>query len=120
MSPGTRYTARKEDVRIPALAELPMMSVVQPAYHCEPKGGHGSFLPSASRRFSCVLVLATVTSSSRITRQPFSSIIYVGMRATSSTATRSTKLESSGSREGDGGLRRIRISWDTAYTLQDM
>jgi hypothetical protein len=56
-----------QNIRIPALAELPMMSVVQPAYHCEPKGGHGSFLPSASRRFSCVLVLATVASSSRIT-----------------------------------------------------
>lgn len=46
-------------VRIPALAELPMMSVVHPAYHCGPNGGHGSFLPSASRRLSCVLVLAT-------------------------------------------------------------
>lgn len=40
-----------------------MMSVVQPAYHCGPNGGQGSFLPSASRRFSCVLVLATVGQS---------------------------------------------------------
>ena len=60
--PVDRDTA-KGDVRIPALAELPMMSVVHPAYHCGPNGGHGSFLPSASRRLSCVLVLATVASS---------------------------------------------------------
>jgi len=45
---------------MPALAELPMMSVVQPAYHWRPNGGHGSFWPSASRRLSCVRVLATV------------------------------------------------------------
>lgn len=45
---------------MPALAEFPMMSVVQPAYHCDPNGGHGSFLPSARRRLSCVLVFATV------------------------------------------------------------
>lgn len=36
-----------------------MMSVVHPAYHCAPKGGHGSFLPSASRLLSCDLVFAT-------------------------------------------------------------
>lgn len=48
----------KATKRMPALSELPMMSVVQPAYHCVPKGGHGSFWPAASRRFSCVRVLA--------------------------------------------------------------
>lgn len=46
-------------VRIPALAALPMMSVVHPAYHCVPNGGHGSFWPSASRLLSCDLVFAT-------------------------------------------------------------
>lgn len=50
----------RDDIRMPALAELPMMSVVQPAYHCGPNGGQGSFLPSARRRLSCVLVFATV------------------------------------------------------------
>lgn len=48
----------KATKRMPALSELPMMSVVQPAYHCGPNGGQGSFLPSASRRFSCVRVFA--------------------------------------------------------------
>jgi len=55
----------KATKRMPALAELPMMSVVQPAYHCAPNGGHGSFLPAASRRFSCVRVLATVSWASQ-------------------------------------------------------
>lgn len=45
---------------MPALAELPMISVVHPAYHCEPNGGHGSFCPAANLRLSCVRVLATV------------------------------------------------------------
>ena len=44
---------------MPAFAELPITSVVHPAYHALPKGGHGSFCPSASRRLSCVLVFAT-------------------------------------------------------------
>lgn len=48
-----------------------MMSVVHPAYHCGPNGGHGSFLPSASRRLSCVLVLATVASSGRTVSSAF-------------------------------------------------
>lgn len=61
----------RENVRIPALAEFPIMSVVHPAYHCGPNGGHGSFLPSASRRFSCVLVLATVPSSGRTVSSAF-------------------------------------------------
>lgn len=56
---------------MPALAEFPMMSVVHPAYHCGPNGGHGSFLPSARRRLSCVLVLATVTSSGRTVSSAF-------------------------------------------------
>lgn len=43
---------------MPALIELPIMSVVHPAYHCLPNGGHGSFLPSASLRLSCVRVFA--------------------------------------------------------------
>ena len=47
------------DVRIPAFSEFPITSVVHPAYHARPNGGQGSFLPSASRRFSCVRVLAT-------------------------------------------------------------
>lgn len=37
---------------------LPMMRVVQPAYHCAPKGGKGSFWPGASRELSCVRVFA--------------------------------------------------------------
>ena len=44
---------------MPALAELPMIKVVHPAYHCLPNGGHGSFWPAANLRLSCVLVLAT-------------------------------------------------------------
>jgi hypothetical protein len=46
---------------MPALAELPMINVVHPAYHCLPNGGHGSFCPSANLRLSCVRVLATVS-----------------------------------------------------------
>lgn len=49
-------------IRIPALAALPMIRVVQPAYHCDPNGGHGSFCPSASLRLSCVLVFATTVA----------------------------------------------------------
>ena len=44
---------------MPAFKELPMISVVQPAYHCDPNGGHPSFCPSGNRRLSCVLVFAT-------------------------------------------------------------
>src|ERR1044071_2398403 len=44
---------------MPALAELPMIRVVHPAYHCRPNGGHGSFWPSANLRLSCGRVLAT-------------------------------------------------------------
>jgi hypothetical protein len=47
------------DIRIPALAELPIMFVVHPAYHSLPNLGHGSFWPSANLRLSCVRVLAT-------------------------------------------------------------
>ncbi len=50
-------------LRMPAFKELPMMSVVQPAYHARPNGGQGSFCPSGSRRLSCVLVFATAPSS---------------------------------------------------------
>lgn len=49
-------------IRMPALAAFPMISVVQPAYHCDPNGGHGSFCPSASLRLSCVLVFATAAA----------------------------------------------------------
>jgi hypothetical protein len=45
--------------RIPAFKEFPIMSVVHPAYHAFPKGGHGSFAESANRRFNCVRVFAT-------------------------------------------------------------
>lgn len=48
-----------------------MMSVVHPAYHCDPNGGHGSFWPSASRRLSCVLVLATAAGSRRAVSSAF-------------------------------------------------
>ena len=37
-----------------------MTTVVQPVYQAPPNGGHGSFLPSGSRRFNCVRVLATI------------------------------------------------------------
>ena len=52
----------EDDLRIPALAELPMIRVVHPAYHCLPNGGHGSFFPSANRRFNCDRVFATMKS----------------------------------------------------------
>lgn len=47
------------DSLMPALTELPMIMVVQPAYHCEPKGGQGNFLPSGNRRLSWERVFAT-------------------------------------------------------------
>jgi len=47
------------DLLMPALTELPMIMVVQPAYHCEPKGGQGSFLPSGNLRLSWDRVFAT-------------------------------------------------------------
>ena len=53
---------RVQFIRMPALAALPMISVVHPAYHCDPNGGHGSFCPSASLRLSCVLVFATAVA----------------------------------------------------------
>jgi hypothetical protein len=60
---------------MPALAELPMISVVHPAYHCRPNGGQGSFWPSASLRLSCVRVLATVdvleSRGAQLTGNPF-------------------------------------------------
>ena len=36
-----------------------MMSVVHPAYHWGPNGGHGSFFESGSFRLSCERVFAT-------------------------------------------------------------
>ncbi len=54
-----REAAEVQDVRIPALSEFPMIKVVHPAYHCLPKGGHGSFCELGKRRLSCDLVLAT-------------------------------------------------------------
>lgn len=42
-----------------------MMSVVQPAYHALPNGGHGSFSEVGNRVFSCVLVFATTVLVSR-------------------------------------------------------
>lgn len=32
---------------------------MHPAYHCLPKGGHGSFFPSGNLRLSCDRVFAT-------------------------------------------------------------
>jgi hypothetical protein len=51
------------DVLMPAFSELPMIRVVQPAYHCFPNGGHGSFFPSANLRLSCDRVFATMGRS---------------------------------------------------------
>jgi hypothetical protein len=51
--------ADSTNLLMPALIELPIMRVVHPAYHCLPNGGHGSFLPSANLRLSCVRVFAT-------------------------------------------------------------
>ena len=47
------------DERIPAFSELPIISVVQPAYHARPKGGQASFLSVGRRRLSWERVLAT-------------------------------------------------------------
>ena len=44
---------------MPAFNELPIISVVHPAYHCLPNGGHGSFLPSVNLRLSWDRVFAT-------------------------------------------------------------
>ena len=54
------------DALMPALAELPIMRVVHPAYHWRPRGGHGSFLPSGKWRFNCDRVLATVLSLAKV------------------------------------------------------
>lgn len=46
---------------MPAFREFPIISVVHPAYHALPNGGHGNFPASGNLRFNCVLVFATVT-----------------------------------------------------------
>lgn len=109
-----------EHVRMPALAELPMMSVVHPAYHCGPNGGQGSFLPSASRRLSCVLVLATAPGGGDApSRQLLFPIVSCSIQVTVSIAHPLTGWECpdrrAATREGAtmGGL-------DEAYIRQDM
>ena len=51
--------ASKATNLMPAFNEFPMISVVHPAYHCLPNGGHGSFWPSANLRLSWDRVFAT-------------------------------------------------------------
>jgi len=63
--------------RIPAFNEFPIISVVQPAYHCLPNGGHGSFFPSGKRRLSCVLVLATIVALGRLAQVRGIAIAYI-------------------------------------------
>ena len=46
-------------VRMPALSEFPMINVVQPAYHWDPNGGQGSFLPLGRCLLSWDRVFAT-------------------------------------------------------------
>jgi hypothetical protein len=46
--------------RTPAFRELPIIRVVQPAYHAGPNFGHGSLSAPDNRWLSCVRVLATV------------------------------------------------------------
>lgn len=92
------------------------MSVVHPAYHCGPNGGHGSFLPSASRRFSCVLVLATVASGGRA----IPSALLPHHIDHISTASPSTGQRASRSAERGGGSIVTVGGMDVAYTLQDM
>lgn len=82
---------RQRNVRMPALAEFPIMSVVHPAYHCFPNGGHGSFLPSANRLLSWDLVFATVFLPKRSDR-----------------STLSASLSSSCRRQARGGFRGLR------------
>jgi hypothetical protein len=53
------HVVQSDDVLMPAFNELPIIKVVQPAYHCLPNGGHGSFFPSGSLRLSCDRVFAT-------------------------------------------------------------
>ena len=45
---------------MPAFNEFPVINVVQPAYHCAPKGGQGSFRALGNRRFNCMRVFATM------------------------------------------------------------
>lgn len=92
------------------------MSVVHPAYHCGPNGGHGSFSPAASRRLSCVLVLATVASGRRAVPSAFLPH-YVDHI---STASPSTGQVASRSAERGGGSIVTVGGEDVAYTLQDM
>ena len=70
----------ESNVRIPAFKELPMIRVVQPAYHALPNGGHGNFPASGNLRFNCVRVFATIhfhtrqrTATFRLANQDFSS-----------------------------------------------
>src|ERR1700748_2403793 len=53
-SPRSDLYASNATNRMPAFNEFPMISVVHPAYHCLPNGGHGSFLESGNLRLSCV------------------------------------------------------------------
>lgn len=49
---------------------------MHPAYHCAPNGGQGSFCPSGSRRLSCVLVFATMSSPPNVSvRLRYSSLL---------------------------------------------
>lgn len=52
------YNTKEVYIRIPAFKLFPIISVVHPAYHALPNGGHGSFAPAANLRFNCVLVFA--------------------------------------------------------------
>jgi hypothetical protein len=61
---------------MPAFKEFPIINVVQPAYHCLPNGGHGSFFPSGKRLLSCVLVLATIGALGILAQVEGSAIAY--------------------------------------------
>lgn len=68
VSRGTVMLLDSINTRIPAFNELPIMSVVHPAYHARPNGGQPSFWPSGKRRLSCDLVLATVKRVRKVCR----------------------------------------------------
>jgi hypothetical protein len=82
---------------MPAFSELPMIRVVQPAYHCFPNGGHGSFFPSANLRLSCDRVFATSgRSGTWIGRgyfrlRTFGGVCYCYMLSQSVMATHDTR-----------------------------
>lgn len=100
-----------------------MMSVVHPAYHCGPNGGHGSFCPSASRRFSCVLVLATAAAEEPSRQLLISRTCFPPCVTSSYLVDRSHRLGQVGPVDANRVGKDEKVTMgrmDAAYIRQDM